>query len=671
VEDHQRFQLGILLVHGIGRPRPGDTLVHWGDALIKTIGPATQYEVEVVSERATLGADRAPTPGGAETTLSLTYREQTERWIISEGHWAAAFPAPTYGELVSWSFRALPWSIAINCAQRYWQFQTQSWNFSKIIAFAKTLGNLIVSLALSPVFIGFFLLVLLLGPLPFPELRNLLFAIQSVLTRTVGDSLAFVESPTRAALIRTRIVELLETLKSRCARTVVVAHSQGAAIVLDALGGMVEPHDSAKPAPDFVPDALLTFGSGTNQLASQKLLSAGLPASLGKNPAMQAMKGLAAATVLCFFLYRMWIDHSQLRTVLETFAVLVVLVAFTVTILVVGDRRKWRESLAKRIIITVDLTGVIVLVLSMGLDWFAPWLLIGALLLIASSMVKILSSDLRMAVTASVRKPEGLARWIDIYASKDPIPNGPTRGIDVGPRESIQISNLGSRLLDHTAYWDNRDEFVIRVLRLCAETAASPWLAMLPEATQGLSERAAWRVWFLRVARRVTWVCWISLFYLLWTEHHEDLEQFLSTPGLSDWLPVQVVPGAVLIVLIAFGVWVNTRLLQWIWHWWVRSEQHTFIACHRITTMADGGGYSALVPMAVLVWAMIMATCLTATPDSWTRLLNNVSHRSAGDKFMLVISSMAISFAWAHFSVKLFLKWKPEPHAPDPSIPST
>src|SRR5262245_35147428 len=39
----REFQLGVLLVHGVGTPRAGgDTLVHWGDVLLKTIARATR-----------------------------------------------------------------------------------------------------------------------------------------------------------------------------------------------------------------------------------------------------------------------------------------------------------------------------------------------------------------------------------------------------------------------------------------------------------------------------------------------------------------------------------------------------------------------------------------------------------------------------------------------------
>ena len=135
-------------------------------------------------------------------------------------------------------------------------------------------------MALAPLFIALLALVLILGLLPIPQLRSLILSAQTTLIGTVGDSLAFVESPIRAALIRNRILEGLERLKDRCERTVIVAHSQGAAAVFDALGGIPQAPDhdknSTSPAPPPrgpVPDTLVTFGSGVNQLASLRFLS--------------------------------------------------------------------------------------------------------------------------------------------------------------------------------------------------------------------------------------------------------------------------------------------------------------------------------------------------------------------------------------------------------------
>src|SRR5262249_36436100 len=124
-------------------------------------------------------------------------------------------------------------------------------------------------------------LLLVLGLLPIPQLRSWIVAAQSALTATIGDSLAFVESPLRAGLIRTRTRESLVDLKAVCERTIVVAHSQGAAVLLDALGAMgllgARGNVTGNTADCPVPDTLITFGAGTNKLASLKVRRADLP----------------------------------------------------------------------------------------------------------------------------------------------------------------------------------------------------------------------------------------------------------------------------------------------------------------------------------------------------------------------------------------------------------
>src|SRR5262249_44846530 len=148
---------------------------------------------------------------------------------------------------------------------------------------------LVVALALTPVLITLLGLTLLLGLLPIPQIRKLVLAVQSILTATVGDSFAFVESPIRAALIRECIIDGLKRLKPLCEHTVVVAHSQGAAVVLDALGAL-EPSNEKREVEGvcrLVPDALITFGAGTNQLASLKVLANRMP-TLGINPVLGA-----------------------------------------------------------------------------------------------------------------------------------------------------------------------------------------------------------------------------------------------------------------------------------------------------------------------------------------------------------------------------------------------
>src|SRR5262249_34485469 len=257
-----------------------------------------------------------------EAVVRLSAGDHTERWLLREGLWAGAFPAPSYRELLSWSVRALPWSIVTHFGERYWQsvgratsswqalkpvansLVKRPWDRARIVALASAIRHLIVelaprveavfllivALALTPALITVLGLTLLLGLVPIPQIRTLVLAVQSKLTATVGDSFAFVESPIRAALIRKCILDGLKRLKPLCVHTVVVAHSQGAAVVLEALGAL-EPSNEKREveaAWRLVPDALITFGAGTNQLASQKVLADRMP-KMAINPVRGAV----------------------------------------------------------------------------------------------------------------------------------------------------------------------------------------------------------------------------------------------------------------------------------------------------------------------------------------------------------------------------------------------
>jgi hypothetical protein len=151
------------------------------------------------------------------------------------------------------------------------------------------------------------------------------------------------------------------------------------------------------------------------------------------------------------------------------------------------------------------------------LPLFPIFLLPSAFISIAGSMRLILSDRMKDIVTAPVRRPLNLIRWVDLYASSDPVPRGETRTNDADRLESIRIWNLGSFFADHSAYWANRDGFVLRVARVCAETAQSPWKGTLPAKWDFVDKRAAWRVGFLRMARWSTGLTWLVLGVFLWS----------------------------------------------------------------------------------------------------------------------------------------------------------
>jgi hypothetical protein len=330
-------------VHGIGSQPQRETLVRWGDALVEVLAavrrPSSGGEaaaagepllgVRVEEAKAGSGAVEEP----AEATLVLRGPDGGEEsWLLTEAWWADAFPPPTYAELVSWSVRAAPWSIALHVAQRYWQAARRGGAWWRGWALARAVVEVLLALALSPLLVALLAAMLLVGLLPVPQLRALILTVQSTLTATVGDSLAFVGSPLRAALVRTRVRQALARLEERCRRTVVVAHSQGAAVVLEALGGMDDAAPEEAPAePPHPPPrlTLLTLGAGINKLAALRAARR-FDEQKGGNPVTRALLGLAASGAIAGWLVLAFLAGSLdgaalLRSALALAVLLVVL----------------------------------------------------------------------------------------------------------------------------------------------------------------------------------------------------------------------------------------------------------------------------------------------------------------------------------------------------------
>lgn len=676
------YDLGVLLVHGIGRQPSGETLVRWGDVLLKTIGRATGNKVAATATLAGPDATGGRGEGRAEATVQLRAGGARERWLLSEGWWADAFLAPSYRELVSWSVRALPWSVALHVAQGHWQTAAGQGTLRKVTAGATSTVKLLIALLISPVFILLLALSLLLGLLPIPQLRALILAAQGTLAETIGDSMAFVESPIRAALIRTRVLDGIERLKQRCKRTIIIAHSQGAAVVLDALGGMVGPGSAHKPATEndakragMVPDTLLTFGAGTNQLASLKVLSAGLPASIGTNPVSYAISALAFAAGMLAWLYAdVRRGSTTLRGILAAggllflfFAVLGLAAWAVIKWMVPALGRRWRRVREHQEAVMTGILVVLMLGALVPMNVYADHrhipilpvdLLVLAVLGLVGCISMILSKNMETILTV-VRKPPELGRWVDIYASADPVPNGPTMTQQEGVLESIGIWNLGSIFSDHTAYWQNLDEFVLRVVKVCAETAESPWREELPTVTRGVDERAKWRVGWLRLARFTVGAVWIALGAILWNKHGG-----VALPArLPDWLPewlrvlsAKTSPLAVLAVLIAAAILASFGILRLIWQVWAHVERKAVITHQQ----PKGSGFLPLLLMGMFVWCILGLLLPAVIPErfglenllaGWGELVN---------AFWIVFGLSLIS---ALFLRKLF----PAPHPPDAS----
>jgi hypothetical protein len=241
------------------------------------------------------------------------------------------------------------------------------------------------------------------------------------------------------------------------------------------------------------------------------------------------------------------------------------------------------------------------------------------LAILYGSISFILSPEGKKIVQAPVSRPLGLRRWVDLYASADPVPNGRTRTIE-GGHESKRIWNLGSLIRDHTTYWDNRDGFVLRVARVCAETAESPWTHQLPDESDFVDKRAAWRVGFLRTARWISGLTWLVLGVSLWSRNLANVPVPFNLPS---WVPAPPVEHALFVVLIALGMWATSSALCWIWSWWVWAEQEVVLDHEQPGRESDKSfvGNVVIASMAMVV-SMLIATVVYMLMyiDSWADL---------------------------------------------------
>jgi len=229
--------------------------------------------------------------------------------------------------------------------------------------------------------------------------------------------------------------------------------------------------------------------------------------------------------------------------------------------------------------ITSTLGIILIVAMVQCLRWLGPKEFPAAVSLIPAALIGlitaisiILSPKMRDVLTIV---PPKVDRWYDFYASEDPVPNGPTRisEPESDKRKSKPISNLGSFFADHTSYWDNLDGFVLPVLRACAETGKSSWQNELPKESPEVDERAAWRVRSLQSARAIVCLSWMVTGAALWFLHRN----VISLPfKIAGWLPaiaVTMTRFATLLLAMAVATWVSSSIVQFVWRWWVRSEQ--------------------------------------------------------------------------------------------------
>ncbi len=609
--DEPLHDLGVLFVHGIGQSGRAETLLRFGEPLRACVEaivePAAAGSAAASVPTACLEPEAATGPARAELRISGAGGAHAEsRWLLAEAWWAKKFPPPTFGEIVGWSFGVLPWTLIAHFDRRFRRIGFRVFHafhgarrLRKILwLFIRWLAegtSVTLALIFSPLMLAAIGFVVVLGLVPYTPIRRFAGAVQRAIAATIGDSFVFMHQRFTAAAICQSVTDDLEWLAARCRKLVVVAHSQGAAIAHRVLRGPVT-------APC---DTLFTFGSGLAKLAEieRTETSAGRPLLW----AASASALFAAASFVIDALASWQAAGSAVAlgaAVARAFIVVEVGSFFVIADLVGAARPQAGAKPAGSAAPWLAIVFILVSLAILGaLEWNdalgagASWRSVAAAAAFAGGMAlayiclrrwhalsgRSLQADVQWALDRELYRERlqfhnRRMRWYDVYASADPVPNGQLLDeFDPSQVYSYEIANAQSMLRDHTAYWDNRDDFVPRVARLLLDTAGLPSRPASPKRT---TARRRWRVHWSFGARGVLAVlaialawCWIvdppavvgeiaqRVLAAFGTDHADKA----ASDGIAHWLAPLAAVGllwtvASATVAIAWSSWNNDEL---------------------------------------------------------------------------------------------------------------
>lgn len=284
--------LGILFVHGIGQQRPGETLFSTAGPLLEWLARhevklefgSTILRPDVADQSAfsELALRFATTPGvvghpatqsGAQSTNADAEPTQSNcRLLLAESCWADSFEAPSSAEFSRWLYGAgtsllviqlSEWLIEgqfrlVDLVNRPLNFLGLRGGFKQPNAtedFFRSVAVGIAGMALGAAFQALILVVALLAQIRVLRVGEGANALLRWLASILGDAEVFCQGILGREAIQTKVRDDLARLRAKCAKTVLAAHSQGAAVAL----GMLRTHESR-------PDTLITYGSGWRKL---------------------------------------------------------------------------------------------------------------------------------------------------------------------------------------------------------------------------------------------------------------------------------------------------------------------------------------------------------------------------------------------------------------------
>jgi hypothetical protein len=309
VMDHrssaQRYDLGIVLVHGIGNHRQGETLMQFGEPILECVHrrldalwehhygafqnrsdtdtrpvPNFYCETELGSKIPSYPLDATPMPSrrfssenayaDIRLAIPLGAMETGARkakfggrnevlWRMEETWWGEQVIEPKASQVIGWMLTRGPWVIAQFFYERFRALGQRSGVRAQFPALNPLRAALYAALAfVSSVLLQ--LVLLIFGTVSVIPIANkwvgeALLALSGIL----GDAYVLIVRDIQHAAIVERVRITIKAMRKKCDRVVVIPHSQGSGVVFDALTSLDVNEGCA-------PDHVISFGAGAAKL---------------------------------------------------------------------------------------------------------------------------------------------------------------------------------------------------------------------------------------------------------------------------------------------------------------------------------------------------------------------------------------------------------------------
>ncbi len=487
-----KADLGLLLVHGIGRQKPGDGIDQVANALLEWLRSRDRSRL-VRIESARLkdkdGPSQAVIAYGPPDAANLRPDPtKAKRILLVESFWAEEFDPPGFLDVLSWMLGPGAWLLfrELVCVPRWrWPVLRRASELHRprwTVPLGLYRNNKLLTIAGGWIGVGALLFVVLpfqvfgallaiLWLVPFGPIRNLATGVFRVITEQLGDSFVFARDPVVRRAIADRVARDLAHVDAE--KTVVVAHSQGAAVALDMLENL--------PAE---PPALVTYGAGIRKL--QETLLADRQAS--STPAV--------------FYGLWWLSVMAVAAYVGLVTALAGLVSAPSPNINYLSHWGWLSY--------VVIVGVGVLGYRLGT--------------IAARRDDAVDEVLTRRIGKHLERQ---ASWLDIYAGWDFVPAGPlvrhcnyvqdaetTVWQSTKTRDlcTLRVVNMFNPFKDHNAYWENTQGFIDPVMSWLHRAGSVSWLPDPFAPHRDTISNRDWRVTFHLFSSLILFALVIALF---------------------------------------------------------------------------------------------------------------------------------------------------------------